>query len=166
MKNLASAIRKQQTWDALTFLPDDPNSAAANGVKPVPYNDPWKIKLTLTDLDAALAKKGEMIGAVLILGGPEIVPFHRLPNPTNDGDPDVASDNPYASLDQIYFHPRLAGWPFTGRMQFGCRPASGFSTPFDGLPYQTIRIQFLGKEQHFPSKFVQAGEEAFTEGIT
>ncbi|MDD5368084.1 MAG: C25 family cysteine peptidase [Anaerolineaceae bacterium] len=121
MKNLASAIRKQQTWDAISFLPDDPNSAASNGVKPVPYNDPWKIKLTLTDLDAALAKKGEMIGAVLILGGPEIVPFHRLPNPTNDDDPDVASDNPYASLDQNYFIP---DWP-VGRLPGGSSSDAG-----------------------------------------
>ena len=45
------------------------------GIKPVIGNDPWQIKLALADLDQALAKRGEMIGALLIVGGPEIVPF-------------------------------------------------------------------------------------------
>jgi hypothetical protein len=68
----------------------------------------WQVKTLITDLDAALGKKGEMIGALLIVGGHEVIPFHLLPNPTDDGDPDVPSDNPYASRDENYFVPE---WP-------------------------------------------------------
>ncbi len=115
MKNLAETVRKRQNWGSVVFLPDDPVSTTAFGLKPVPGSDPWKMKLALSDLDAALAKKGEMIGAMLIVGGPEIVPFHRLPNPTDDADAEVLSDNPYASLDENYFIP---DWP-VGRLPGG-----------------------------------------------
>ena len=53
-----------------------------------------------------------MIGALLIVGGPEVIPFHRLPNPTDDMDREVESDNPYSTLDSNYFVPE---WP-VGRL--------------------------------------------------
>jgi hypothetical protein len=74
--------------------------------------DPWQIKLALNDLDQQLAKKGSMIGALLIVGGNDIVPFHQLPNPTDDNDTAILSDNPYGSIDENYFIPE---WP-VGRM--------------------------------------------------
>lgn len=73
---------------------------------------PGKLKLALHDLDEKLSSKGEMIGALLIIGGNDIIPFHQLPNPTDDMDTSVPSDNPYASLDENYFIPQ---WP-VGRM--------------------------------------------------
>ncbi len=121
MKKLAEAVGKRSKWGSLVYYADDPASVAALGVKPVPYNDPWKLKLALTDLDKALAKKGEMIGALLIVGGPSVVPFHRLPNPTEDGDAEIASDNPYASLDNNYFIPE---WPL-GRLPGGIGSDAG-----------------------------------------
>ena len=75
----------------------------------------WQLKLILGDLDAALEKRGERIGAVLIVGGPEIVPFHNLPNPVEDADMDVPSDNPYAAKDNNYF---ISDWP-VGRVSGG-----------------------------------------------
>ncbi len=53
-----------------------------------------------------------MIGALLIVGGPQVVPFHSLPNPVDDVDVDVTSDNPYATSDENYFIP---SWP-VGRL--------------------------------------------------
>ena len=44
--------------------------------------------------------KWGLIDALLIIGGPEVVPFHRMQNPCDDGDEVVFSDNPYASRDQ------------------------------------------------------------------
>ena len=63
-----------------------------------------------------------MIGAVLIVGGPEVIPFHHLPNPVDDADDDVPSDNPYSTRDENYFIPE---WP-VGRLPGGCSsdPAS------------------------------------------
>ena len=53
-------------------------------------------------------KRGERVGSLLIVGADEIVPFHRLPNPTDDVDDEILSDNPYSNLDSNYFVP---DWP-------------------------------------------------------
>lgn len=123
MRNLASIINSNNAkrkstrdrWGAAVFLPDLAESASAVGTELVTALDPWSLKLALSDLDASLARRGEMIGAILIVGGPEIVPFHNLPNPVDDPDPEVPSDNPYASRDENYFIPE---WP-VGRLPGG-----------------------------------------------
>ena len=68
--------------------------------------------MAITDLDEILAKKGSMIGAMMIVGGPDVVPFHKLPNPTDDSDEAVPSDNPYATTDGNYY---VTEWPI-GRL--------------------------------------------------
>ncbi len=118
---LVSHIQRLPDWGACLFAPDDPALMAQYGLKPKLASDPWQIKLSLADLDDALADQGEMIGAVLIVGGPEIVPFHHLPNPTHDDDLDVASDNPYSTVDDNYFIPQ---WP-VGRLPGESGPDAG-----------------------------------------
>ncbi len=115
MELLAEAIRSRPGWGARVFFADDPSRNGPIGTKPAKADDPWGLKLALADLDQALAKRGERIGAVLIVGGPEIVPFHCLPNPLNDQDHDVPSDNPYATRDENFFIPE---WP-VGRLPGG-----------------------------------------------
>ena len=112
MQKLASSIQKRSGWGATVFLPDDLEISGKYGITPVDAIDPWKIKLALGDLDKALMKKGEMIGSVLIIGGDQVVPFHKLPNPTEDDDAEVPSDNPYGTLDTNYF---VSDWS-VGRM--------------------------------------------------
>jgi hypothetical protein len=121
IRGLVGAVRSRKNWSSLFYYADDPEStlgAALQPYKPKPARpgDPWSLKLALTDLDYALRKQGEMIGAVLIVGGPEVVPFHRLPNPVDDDDVDVPSDNPYSTRDENYFIPE---WP-VGRLPGGC----------------------------------------------
>ncbi len=112
MKRLVAAIRKRPGWGAMIYFPDDVKINKAFQLKGTQENDPWRLKLALADLDQALAKKGARIGALLIVGGPEVVPFHRLPNPTDDADDYVLSDSPYSTLDSNYF---VSEWP-TGRL--------------------------------------------------
>jgi hypothetical protein len=112
IKELAALIRQRPGWGSLVFYPDDPTGMSALELTPISSNDPWKLKLSLSDLDQSLTKKGSMIGAVLIVGSSQIIPFHQLPNPTDDGDAHVLSDNPYATLDSNYFIPE---WPI-GRL--------------------------------------------------
>jgi hypothetical protein len=106
--SLVQAVRRRPGWSAYRVYMDDPGSLESFGIAPVDPGNAWQIKLRLTDLDHELAKRGEMIGAVLILGGHKTVPFHMLPNPTDDDDDSVASDNPYATTDENYFAPE---WP-------------------------------------------------------
>lgn len=115
MQRLAQALQGRKGWGARLYFPDDLASVTPLGLRPVRPGDAWGLKLSLVDLDAALAKRGEMIGALLIVGGPEIVPFHFLPNPVEDPDVQVPSDNPYASRDENYFIPE---WPL-GRLPGG-----------------------------------------------
>ena len=112
MRSLVQAIRKRPDWGALVFYPDDPACTAPLGVKPIRTVDPWSLKLSLKDLDQALGRRGEMIGNLLIVGGPDVIPFHHLPNPVEDSDAEVLSDNPYATSDDNYFIPE---WP-VGRL--------------------------------------------------
>jgi len=115
MQKLVLALRERSGWGSILVYADDPAGMAGLGLKPSPPDDPWKLKLALSDLDEALKEKGAMIGALLIVGGPEVVPYHHLPNPTDDADSDVPSDNPYATRDENYFIPE---WP-VGRLPGG-----------------------------------------------
>ena len=121
LTKLSASIQKANNWHAFVFLPDDLTICGKYGITPVDAIDPWKIKLALADLDAALAKTGEMIGCVLIIGGDKVVPFHNLPNPTDDSDATVPSDNPYGSLDKNYF---VGDWP-VGRLPGDASSDSG-----------------------------------------
>lgn len=105
----------QEFWGSLVFYADDPTCTQAYNLQPAPFDDAWQLKLILSDLDSALEKRGERIGAVLIVGGPEIVPYHNLPNPVEDADMEVPSDNPYAAKDNNYF---VSDWP-VGRISGG-----------------------------------------------
>jgi len=101
-------MQKKPGWDSVIFIPDDTKLQQKLNLAPITVIDPWKIKVAIHDLDKVLAKRGERIGAMLIVGGNEVVPFHRLPNPTDDVDDEIYSDNPYGSLDNNYF---LTNWP-------------------------------------------------------
>ena len=112
MRHLVASVQSRRDWNALLYYAD---LASYPGIEPAKHNDPWSVKLALADLDASLALQGEMIGAVLIVGGPDVVPFHNLPNPVDDADDDVPSDNPYGTRDENYFIPE---WP-VGRLPGG-----------------------------------------------
>lgn len=121
LKKLVSMIQQLPEWGSLLFYPDDPAQMSQLGLKPTVATDAWQVKLSLSDLDASLSKRGEMIGALLIVGGPEILPFHNLPNPTHDNDLEVPSDNPYGTIDENYFIPQ---WP-VGRLPGETGPDAG-----------------------------------------
>ncbi len=108
MAQINQVLQKKSGWDSLIFIPDDAKTQQKLNLAPITVIDPWKIKLAIHDLDKMLAKRGERIGAMLIVGGNEVVPFHRLPNPTDDVDDEIYSDNPYGSLDNNYF---VTNWP-------------------------------------------------------
>jgi len=115
MDRLVKAVQSYHRWGALRFYGDICELEVQKDIPSVKSNDPWNLKLAIIDLDKALAKRGQMIGALLIVGGPEIVPYHNLPNPVDDQDAEVPSDNPYGTRDKNYFVPE---WP-VGRLPGG-----------------------------------------------
>jgi len=112
INKLGDAVNERKSWESIVFIPDDANISTTLGLNPVGNIDPWKIKLSLMDLNKLLNGSGKMIGAVVIVGNNEIIPFHRLPNPTDDNDKEVLSDNPYATTSSNYLLPE---WPI-GRL--------------------------------------------------
>ena len=112
LKNIQLIVQSKPGWDAVLYIPDDPQHQKEFNTSSLDAIDPWRIKNSLKELDSSLLKRGEKIGSLLIVGGDEIVPFHRLPNPTDDIDDEIISDNPYGNLDGNYFIP---DWP-VGRL--------------------------------------------------
>jgi tetratricopeptide (TPR) repeat protein len=109
---LVEVVRKRPGWTAYRLYVDDPTTLEPFNIQPADPGNAWQIKLRLADLDQSLSRRGEMIGALLIVGGENMIPFHRLPNPVDDDDEIVLSDNPYTTTDDNYFIPE---WP-AGRL--------------------------------------------------
>jgi len=91
---------------------DDASSLGSFQLDPANPADPAAVKSLIDRLDGQLEEQGKEIGWLLIVGGPDIIAFHRLPNPTDDGDVEILSDNPYGCRDENYFLPQRA----VGRM--------------------------------------------------
>lgn len=108
--------------EAVMTYVDDEASLKRFGLQPVEPTNPWQVKKLVDSFDAQLAEEGREIQYLLIVGGDGIVPFHRLPNPVDDQDPDVPSDNPYASRDANYLIPERA----IGRLPDGEHGGVGF----------------------------------------
>ncbi len=108
LQNILRSKRALGGWSAYLVDVDDNENLKTFGLSAVDPANAWQVKTLIGGVDTAIGKKGEMIGALQIVGGDEVIPFHLLPNPTDDDDPDVPSDNPYASRDENYFVPE---WP-------------------------------------------------------
>jgi len=153
MDALAEVFQQRGDWGARVFLPDLADYTTPLDLHPVNPADAWALKLALSDLDTALGKRGERVGAVLIVGGPEVVPFHHLPNPIDDDDADVPSDNPYASRDENYFIPE---WPL-GRMPGGSSkdPALLLSLLRGAREYHAREVQKIAWWKQFWSRLLE-----------
>lgn len=95
MQAVANAVDNREGWNAMVFYPDE----FASNIRA--YTDPILIKSELVKLDQKLSEKGSMIGAVLIVGGHEVVPFFSMKNPAMDDDLAILSDTPYGTFDSV-----------------------------------------------------------------
>ncbi len=108
LNQLHLAVSEHVNLNAILVYVDDAPSLAAYGLQPVEPTNPWQIKVLIEQLNTQIKLRRQEIRYLLIVGGDTIIPFHRLPNPINDQDADVPSDNPYASQDTNYFIPERA----------------------------------------------------------
>ncbi|MDH7488821.1 MAG: tetratricopeptide repeat protein [Anaerolineae bacterium] len=77
---------------------DDPEQMAGlGGVAAQNPADAAHVKAAVDSLADGLLTQGQDMRHVLILGGDDIVPFCRVPNPTEDQDEDIYTDAPYAA---------------------------------------------------------------------
>jgi hypothetical protein len=122
LADVLNSKRANSGWSAHLVDVEDRDNLQPFGLAPIDPSNAWQVKSLLAALDKSLGMKGEMIGALLIVGGHDVIPFHLLPNPTDDDDPDVPSDNPYSTRDENYFVPE---WP-VGRLPTPSDPHGGF----------------------------------------
>ena len=115
LHRLAENAEARHNMGACLVYVDEPAVLSPFGLRPVNPGSAWDVKMLVAKLAARLKDLGASIGALVIVGGPEIVPFHHLPNPTDDSDADIPSDNPYGTADENYF---VAEWPL-GRLPSG-----------------------------------------------
>lgn len=52
-------------------------------------------KQVIDQVCAAIEATDQMVDAIVLIGGDDIIPFHQLPNPSQDADATIPSDNPY-----------------------------------------------------------------------
>jgi hypothetical protein len=108
LKALAKAAEERLGVPGGVVYLDDGESLASFKLEPVDTTDPWAVKKLLDQLDTRLEEQVKEIGWLLLIGGPDVIAFHRLPNPTEDYDTDIPSDNPYGCCDDNYFLPQRA----------------------------------------------------------
>ncbi len=119
---MGSQRRSPLSLEVVVAYIDDETSLTRFGLKPVEPTNPWQVKKLVDSIDEQLAEEEREVRYLLIVGGDGIVPFHRLPNPVDDQDSDVPSDNPYASRDANYLIPERA----VGRLPDGEQEGVGF----------------------------------------
>lgn len=105
---LVAAINQTNRLHAYLVILDDPDSVKSWGAERVEGNHAAAVKRVVDQVEQKIEASGEQASYVLIVGGDAVVPFHRLPNPVDDHDPYVPSDNPYAAQGEEYLIPTRA----------------------------------------------------------
>jgi tetratricopeptide (TPR) repeat protein len=102
------AVARELNLIGLTFevaFVDDAASMAAFEVLPVRNRRADEIRAAIGDLarqildgSRALARRGD--GAVLLIGGDDVVPYFRIVNPADDDDEEILTDTPYGATTE------------------------------------------------------------------
>ncbi|MGQ9827139.1 MAG: tetratricopeptide repeat protein [Roseiflexus sp.] len=107
LQQYAAALRRRGVAAHVCYCDDPATLQLDDGIAAAPVAaGADAVRDMLRTLSGALSNRGRALGAVLLVGGDEIVPFHRLPNPLSDDDITVLSDNPYATDDPAYTAPQ------------------------------------------------------------
>jgi hypothetical protein len=123
LHDLKQAVEAGVGIEAIVLYVDDEASLRPFDVDPVDGANPYKVKILIDSVDEQLVGRGQRIRYLLIVGGDRIIPFHRLPNPVEDQDALVHSDNPYACRDGNYLVPDRAIGRLPDEESDGPRPS-------------------------------------------
>lgn len=115
LRSLVRAVEQHGIAARVVYLDRPPYPELA---RPDPRK-PEEIKQFLDALDQRLREEQLDFHYLLLIGGDDLLPFARLPNPTDDTDETVPSDNLYASRDPTYLIPERA----VGRLPDGGQPS-------------------------------------------
>lgn len=118
---IAGLRHARQRRGLQSCLLDVEQGAAAYGVGGVDGSNARAISMQLAALDTALKASGDRVESVLIIGGPDVVPFHLGRNPVADSDSSIAADYLYGRSDADGL---LNEWP-VGRLPDGEGTSAG-----------------------------------------
>lgn len=104
LQALSQAATKQGLASRLVYIDRPPYPELPH---PTP-SDPRQIKVFIDELDRRMGEEALDFHYLLLVGGDDLLPFARLPNPSEDSDETVPSDNVYASRDPTYLIPERA----------------------------------------------------------
>ncbi|NIP31798.1 MAG: hypothetical protein GTO02_20005 [Candidatus Dadabacteria bacterium] len=111
LNRLKNELQKDGLRSIIIYV-DDSNFLRPYGLRPANPNNPEEIKNLIDNFQKRVETDGVKIEYFLIIGGDDIIPFFRIPNPVYgpNGDPDkeIYSDSPYASTDDEYLVPERA----------------------------------------------------------
>ena len=83
-------------FDFVTAFVDDPGSMGQHNLDTVSTTSCEDVKKAIDQLIDVLERDSTKVLVLLLIGGDDVVPFFHLPNPADDDDPAVPTDNPYA----------------------------------------------------------------------
>lgn len=108
LKELRRVMEEVSGLQALVVYLDDPASTQRYGLQPVTQRQPEAIRAFVNGLRSHLVQVGLELRYLLLIGGDGCLPFYRLPNPVDDYDEELLSDNPYAADDESFLVPEVA----------------------------------------------------------
>ena len=102
------AVLRSKGMTVMAGYIDEPSGLTVPGVvaPPAVGADAFAVRDLIRGLATQLATRQSELATVILLGGDECIPFHRLQNPIPDDERVVLSDNPYACDDAGYLIPQ------------------------------------------------------------
>jgi len=105
LRSLVEAMKAQGEETRLVYV-DDPEGAAP--FEPVDAEDPVQVRRLILQIKKATEESGRTLRYLLLVGGHQVLPPFRLPNPADDDDDFVLTDNPYGCPEGEVLLPDLA----------------------------------------------------------
>src|SRR4029079_2288653 len=106
LRALAEALRRRGVQSYCCYLDDAASLQIGDQIALAPVAlEAAAIRDLLRTLAEAFGRQQQELGTLLLIGGDDSIPFHRLANPLHDDDPTVLSDTPYGSDDAGYLLP-------------------------------------------------------------
>jgi len=99
LSELCEATARSTGDESIKLYVDDGSCLSEFGVGAVEARDACVVTALLRRIESRLGSESKKVKSLLIVGGDQIIPFHRLDNPADDDDPEVLSDWPYAAAE-------------------------------------------------------------------
>ena len=104
---IAAALQRRQIQAHCCYIDDVASLQIDERITLAPVaHEAGAIRNLVRTLAEALDQHGQELGTVLLIGGDDSIPFHRVENPLHDDDAVVLSDSPYGSDDAGYMLPQ------------------------------------------------------------